>query len=141
VVARLTPSRATHRALGGHYGWNIELLFKLWKSHNQLAQHRAGATEQEQLAVVYAKLIGTVVQHWVLLTATWAEGRRSLRKAATVLRDWITSLTDCLDDVERLAAVLNRIMPLLAGAQVDDRWKHPSLIQLLMNPELLDYET
>ncbi len=30
--ARLTASRATHRALGGHYGWNIEELFRDQKS-------------------------------------------------------------------------------------------------------------
>src|SRR5208337_2573706 len=32
--------------------WQIELMFKLWKSHNRLATHRAGAAAEEQLAVV-----------------------------------------------------------------------------------------
>ena len=56
--------------------WQIELMFKLWKSHNRLATHRAGAAAEEQLAVVYVKLIAVLVQHWILLTATWCECRR-----------------------------------------------------------------
>ena len=48
--------------------WQIELMFKLWKSRNRLATHRAGATAEEQLAVVYVKLITVLVQHWILLT-------------------------------------------------------------------------
>ena len=38
--------------------WQIELLFKLWKSHNQLARSRAEASALEILAVFYAKLLG-----------------------------------------------------------------------------------
>src|SRR5581483_3270974 len=38
--------------------WQIELLFRLWKSHNRLARHRAGATALAVLAVFYAKLLG-----------------------------------------------------------------------------------
>ena len=41
------------------------------------------AAAEEQLAVVYVKLIAVLVQHWILLTATWCECRRSLMKAAT----------------------------------------------------------
>jgi hypothetical protein len=61
--------------------WQIELMFKIWKSHNGLVAHRPEASSQEQLAMVYAKLIGAIVQHWVLLTATWTHRDRSLVKA------------------------------------------------------------
>ncbi len=56
--------------------WQIELLFKLWKSHNRLAQRELDASHQRQMAVLYAKLIGVIVQHWILLTATWSDGQR-----------------------------------------------------------------
>src|SRR5262249_26316988 len=36
--------------------WQIELMFKIWKSHNGLVAHRPKASPQEQLAMVYAKL-------------------------------------------------------------------------------------
>ena len=122
--------------------WQIELMFKLWKSRNRLATHRAGATAEEQLAVVYVKLITVLVQHWILLTATWCECRRSLMKAAAIIADWVTLLIDALDDLDRLIAVLSRMKDVLlkAGARVQNRNIHPSLSQLLQNPILLDYE-
>ena len=121
--------------------WQIELLFKLWKSRNRLATHRC-ATAEEQLAVVYVKLITVLVQHWYLLTATWCECRRSLMKAAAIIADWVTLLIDALDDLDRLIAVLSRMKDVLlkAGARVQNRNIHPSLSQLLQNPILLDYE-
>ena len=122
--------------------WQIELMFKLWKSYNRLATHRAGASAQEQMAMVYAKLIAVLLQHWILLTATWSIGRRSLMKAAAIIGDWVTLLIDALDDRERLAAVLRRLSEVVqrAAARVQNRNTHPSLSQLLENPILLDYE-
>jgi len=116
--------------------WHIELMFKLWKSHNRLATHRAGAAAEEQLAVVYVKLIAVLVQHWILLTATWCECRRSLMKAAAIIADWVTLLIDALDDLDRLIAILSRMKDVLlkAGARVQNRNIHPSLSQLLQNP-------
>ena len=96
--------------------WQIELMFKLWKSRNRLATHRAGATAEEQLAVVYVKLITVLVQHWILLTATWCECRRSLMKAAAIIADWVTLLIDALDDLDRLIAVLSRMKDVLLKA-------------------------
>ena len=100
------------------------------------------ATAEEQLAVVYVKLITVLVQHWILLTATWCECRRSLMKAAAIIADWVTLLIDALDDLDRLIAVLSRMKDVLlkAGARVQNRNIHPSLSQLLQNPILLDYE-
>ena len=70
--------------------WQIELLFKLWKSHNRLATHAESQSVARQMAEFWAKLIGVILQHWLLLTMTWLDCRRSLRKAAAVLHDWIT---------------------------------------------------
>ena len=80
--------------------------------------------------------------HWILLTATWCECRRSLMKAAAIIADWVTLLIDALDDLDRLIAVLSRMKDVLlkAGARVQNRNIHPSLSQLLQNPILLDYE-
>ncbi len=122
--------------------WQIELMFKLWKSHNRLATHRAGATAEEQLAVIYAKLIAVLVQHWILLSVTWSVSRRSLMKAAAIIADWVTLLIDALDDLDRLVAILSRMADVLfrSGARVQNRNVHPSLAQLLQDPILLDYD-
>jgi hypothetical protein len=120
--------------------WQIELLFKLWKSHNHLAALELSVSPQRQMAVLYAKLIGVVVQHWILLSEAWNDVRRSLRKAAAVLRDWIVLLLAVLDDCKRLCDLLSRLgASIAATAHITRRKKHPSLFQLLENPELLNY--
>jgi len=120
--------------------WQIELLFKLWKSHKHLAALEVVASPQRQMAVLYAKLIGVIVQHWMLLSAAWNDVQRSLRKAAAILRDWIVLLTGVLDDGERLSDFLRRFgAAVTKTARVTRRRKHPSLFQLLENPELLEY--
>jgi DDE family transposase len=120
--------------------WQIELMFKVWKSHNGLTSHRPEASPREQLATVYAKLIGALIQHWVLLTATWKQIDRSLMKAAVTLREWINHLAEALDDLERLVAVLGRLEEILKGDRVERRHKKPSLFQLLDDPGLLEWE-
>ena len=112
--------------------WQIELLFKLWKSHNGLARCRAEASALERLAVFYAKLLGVLVQHWLLLATAWQRPGRSLAKAARLLR--------ALDDAAALAAVLRRLQRLIEKlAHVKARQKDPSHAQLLDDPELLDW--
>jgi hypothetical protein len=120
--------------------WQIELLFKLWKSQNRLADRDLAATPQRQMAVLYAKLIGVLVQHWILLTAIWDDGQRSLRKAAATVRDWIVLFGDALDHRRRLRGLLCRLQDAIAEtARITRRRKHPSLFQLLEQPELLEY--
>ena len=120
--------------------WQIELLFKLWKSHNRLAERETHDAVERQMAVLYAKLIGVIVQHWLLLTAVWSDGRRSLRRAAAILRNWIVLFIETLNDFERMCGLLHRLGGTLAkSARVTNRRKHPSLFQLLENPELLEY--
>ena len=57
--------------------WQIELLFKLWKSHNRRANHAESQSVAWRMAEFWAKLIGVILQHWLLLTMTWLDFRRS----------------------------------------------------------------
>jgi Transposase DDE domain len=121
--------------------WQIELLFKLWKSHNHLARHRPRATPVEAMAVLWAKMLGALLQHWLLLTTSWPDDRRSLLKAARALRDWITALIAALDHHDQLLATVTHIQTNLAHvAKIHSRKKHPSHFQLLQNPALLNWD-
>jgi hypothetical protein len=120
--------------------WQVELLFKLWKSHNGLAECREGALALERLAVFYAKLLGVLLQHWLLVALAWRVAGRSLLKAARLLREEVKALLLALDDAVRLQEVLVRLQRLIEKlAHVKARKKDPSHAQLLDDPELLDW--
>jgi hypothetical protein len=69
----------------GRYRWQIELLFKLWKSDLQIDQWRSNKPHRI-LCEIYAKLIAAIVTHWLLLVACWHNPRRSLRAAIPTIR-------------------------------------------------------
>ena len=84
--------------------WQIERLFKLWKSYNRLADRNAAAPAAQQLAEIYVKLIAVIIQHGILLMTVWLDGRRSLWRAAASLRNWIGQLIAVIDDTRQTPA-------------------------------------
>jgi hypothetical protein len=120
----------------GRARWQVELLFKRWKSGGQLATWRS-AKPARVLCEVYAKLIALVLQHWLLVVGCWAFADRSRAKAAPTVRAYALAVALALREVERLAAVLHRLRRCLtAGCKVDRRRAHPSTFQLLADPGL-----
>jgi Transposase DDE domain len=120
--------------------WQIELLFKLWKSHNRLAAHREGAKALEVLAVFYAKLLGVVLQHWILVATAWQVAGRSLTKAARALAEVVKEILLALSDSAALEAALWRLRDVIQNlGGTTDRKKDPSHAQLIEDPELLDW--
>lgn len=120
--------------------WQIELLFKLWKSHNQLAKHREGAGALEVLAVFYAKLLGVVLQHWILVATAWQLAGRSLAKAARALAEVVKQILLALGDDAALQTALLRLRDVIEKlGGTTDRKKAPSHAQLIEDPDLLDW--
>jgi hypothetical protein len=120
--------------------WQIELLIKLWKSHGGLEASRS-ADPVRRLVEVFAKLVGLVIQHWLLLVTVWRQPARSLRKAAALVRKYVYSLALALHGFGRLLGILRKMQAILhKRARIDKRKKDPSTCQLLDNPELLTYQ-
>jgi len=116
--------------------WQIELLFKLWKSHGHIDESRSHKPWRV-LTEVYAKLLAMVVQHWLLLTGCWRFPDRSLVKAAQTVRQHalhLASTLACPTLLRRAIGVIHRC--LAAGCRLNRRKTTPNTYQLLINPTL-----
>ena len=120
--------------------WQIELLFKLWKSQSQLATFPEQGSAVKRMALFWAKLIGVLLQHWLLLTSNGPDPRRSHWKAVRIIRETIVSLMAALEDLGALHRGLEQMSVAIAAVARKKRGKEsPRLFQLLENPELLDW--
>ncbi|MFZ1177372.1 MAG: IS4 family transposase [Mycobacterium sp.] len=88
--------------------WQIELLFKMWKSLFQIDQWRS-QDPWRILTELYAKLISVVILNWILLMDGWRTPKSSFWKAALVVRRFATVLALASRDPALLEAVLCRI--------------------------------
>lgn len=113
--------------------WQIELVFKLWKSAGHLA-HSRSEQPWRVLCEVYAKLLGLLLQHWVLVTSLWRYPDRSAWKAAQTLRKHAVHLASAfVKGMPALCAALRVVQrTLAAGCRLNKRKKVPSTFQLLL---------
>jgi hypothetical protein len=110
--------------------WQIELLFKLWKTDLSLDDWRSQQPHQI-LSEVYAKLLLALIQHWLLLLGCWHQDNRSLVKATHALRKHAFHLLAALSCATQLSRALHLILPTLARCTVSKRKAHPATFQLL----------
>src|SRR5918998_196598 len=75
----------------GRVRWQIELLFKLWKSHGHIDASRS-TKPWRVLCDVYAKLLAMIIHHWVALIELWGYPDRSLVKAAQTVQKYALQL-------------------------------------------------
>ncbi len=120
----------------GRARWQIELLFKLWKSGGRLDASRSAAPWRI-LCEVYAKLVALVIQHWLLLIGGWDRPDRSLVRAAQTVREHAVCLLRALSRPRRLVEELAAIAACSgAGCRIATRKTRPSAFQLWLDPTL-----
>jgi hypothetical protein len=88
--------------------WQIELLFKLWKSEGQL-DRVAGKRRERVLCEVYAKLIGMVIFHYLTAPVRWAERELSPVKALQIFRRYVDEMALALDNLPDLCNLLDKL--------------------------------
>lgn len=117
--------------------WQIELLFKLWKQEGQIDTWRS-QKPWRLLCEIFAKLCGLVIGHWLIQEGTWQEERRSLFKAAQVVRKEANRIAVALQrGRERLEEELEGIIgQMQAGCRQNVRKKRPGTWQYLLDPSL-----
>jgi hypothetical protein len=111
--------------------WQMELLYKLWKQYGRIDEWRT-TNPWRVLCELYAKLIGLLLQHWLMLLFAWHDEQRSLVKLAQVVRDTANSLMEALAGNRSLRSALRTIqLRMGSGTRMNKRRKHPNSAQLL----------
>jgi hypothetical protein len=83
----------------------MEMLYKLWKQYGRIDEWRT-VNQWRILCELYAKLIGLLLQHWLIILFAWQDEQRSLVKLAQVVRDTACSLLEALAGIGSLCSVL-----------------------------------
>lgn len=111
--------------------WQLELLWKLWKSHGRIDESRS-KNPWRILCEIYAKLLGMVVQHWTLLASCWSRPDRSLPKASAAVRRHAPELAASMRNGQLVYGALQRIARCLQSrCRVGKRRRDPPTHQLL----------
>jgi len=113
--------------------WQIECLFKLWKTHGRLGKSRSGKPERI-LCEFYVKLLVALVLHWLCLLGLWQKAHRSLVKGCQLLREQAPRLAACVRDPSALVALLAEFSERFHyGCLLNTRKKNPNTSQRIVS--------
>jgi hypothetical protein len=110
--------------------WQIELLFKRWKSQGLIADLR-GATEDRQMVRVWARLCAALLLHWLTVAVVAGRPTISFDKAVKLVRRYAQRLLTALDHVEALTTLIEQLAGVLQTTCRRNRRKHPGTFELL----------
>jgi hypothetical protein len=113
--------------------WQIELLFKLWKGVGGLATS-ASAKPWRVLCEFYAKLLGLLFQHTLLVLSCWQAPDRSRPKAVRTIRVEMGHLASVFAQRARLVEAVTTVQRCLAlGCRITKRCGKPATYQRLLS--------
>jgi hypothetical protein len=134
VVTNVPPERLSLREafILIRVRWQVELLFKLWKSQGQIDEWRS-TKPWRIMCEVYAKLLALLIQHWLFLLGCWLSPDRSLVKAAQTVRRLALHLASDFARLDRLIEAIQTIQRCLSvGCCINKSRKTPRTYQQLL---------
>lgn len=131
----LTPTEA---AILYRARWQVELLFKRWKSLNLVAV-LSGSTEVRQMVRVWARLIMSLVQHWLMIAGVWGDPSKSLSKASQAIRAFAGRLAASLKKGLDLEQMITDLCHVLKKTCRRNKRSKPGTFEMLNDSGLLDF--
>jgi hypothetical protein len=114
--------------------WQIERLFRRWKQHGLLTVWHSAKTDQ-LLCEVLAKLLGCLLDHWLVVVACWELPDRSLDRASRAVSAGMLVLATVFGDPAALTGELERLADIIRRTcRITTRRARPNLLQLLADP-------
>lgn len=117
--------------------WQIELMFKLWKSHGEVDNLAASTNKWRVLSEVYGKLIAMMLTHWLLVASSWGGLAWSIVGAAKAVRQYAGLLSSWQQEEELVCAITLISRVIRATCRLTKRKRHPLTYQLLLAPDLV----
>jgi Transposase DDE domain len=131
----LTPEEAVvlYRAR-----WQIELLFKRWKSQGLVAA-LSGSTGVRQMVRVWSRLLAALVQHWLIVSSAWGDPSKSLDKVGEAIRAFVGRIASGLLRPAELGQVLADLCQAVVKTCRRNKRAKPGTFELLNDVSLLDF--
>jgi Transposase DDE domain len=118
--------------------WQVELLFKRWKSQGLVAE-LSGATVVRQMVRLWSRLLAVVIQHWLTVGSVWGDPSKSLHKVYEAVRAFVGRLAAALDCRTELERVLADMQQTFAKTCRRNKRSKPGTFELLNDIGLLDF--
>lgn len=117
--------------------WQIELLFKLWKSHGKVLVSRSADPIRQQCEG-YAKLLGMLVAHWSLLVSGWQHDLVGALDALRLVRSHVPLLLRAFTQPSLWGMFFAWLSEdLLNAPRLSTRRNHPLAFQLWQDFDLV----
>jgi hypothetical protein len=118
--------------------WQVELMFKRWKSQGLVAQ-LSGSTAVRQMVRVWSRLLAVLVQHWLTIGSVWGDATKSLHKVYEAIRAFVSRLAAALDCLTELEKVLQAMSATFAKTCGRNKRSKPGTNEMLNDIDLLDF--
>jgi hypothetical protein len=118
--------------------WQVELLFKRWKSQDRVAV-LSGSTEVRQMVRVWSRLLAALVQHWLVVASAWGDATKSLSKVCEAVRAFGGRLAAALNRGHELQRVLADLCQVIGKTCRRNKRSKPGTFELLNDVNLLDF--
>jgi hypothetical protein len=118
--------------------WQIELLFKRWKSLGLVALLQ-GSTTVRQMVKVWARLVAVVVQHWLTVATVWGDPTKSLTKVCRVIQTFAGRLVAALQGRADWKQVVEELRTTVAKTCRRNKRSRIGTFELLNDSSRLEY--